>query len=491
MNNKKVKSAIRDLIKREYDIRYNRTIGKIEFVKRGETNYTEVNDNYVTDLKNNLNKNGFNVSVGEIRNMITDIAFAGEKAIEDDETEMYIESLMESRYNETKQRVEINVFTESQSWRLLRDFDLNTLSESLAKMGITKSPKDLYQKFNSAYSSSVNPVRDYFENLPPHKLVNPIHELAKTIVVENSELWEDYLTKWIVATCANVFITEKNTNHTMIILCGAQGTYKTTWINRLIPESLSEYLYTGAINIENKDTMTLLSQMLIINMDDQINDLLSKKGCEQIKTIITQNKITYRKPYDRIPTESPRLASFIGSINTDTFLNDPTGSRRFLPFRVVSIDIESAKQINMDEVWKQAYDLFKSGYRYYFNTEETQELMRNNEQFEQISLEEELLLRTYKPTTERDYCARFVQTSEIVTQLNILNPTLRLKDSRIFDALRKNGFIKTRKVIERGGKAINGYYVMVLQEPNFYQQQQYQQTPIYNPSIQAEQDPFS
>ena len=57
--------------------------------------------------------------------------------------------------------------------------------------------------------------------------------------------------------------------------------------------------------------------------------------------------VKYRMPYDKYVEEHPHLASFVASVNGNDFLTDPTGSRRFLPFEVLSIDIERAKA-NLD-----------------------------------------------------------------------------------------------------------------------------------------------
>ena len=59
-----------------------------------------------------------------------------------------------------------------------------------------------------------------------------------------------------------------------------------------------------------------------------------------------------RMPYDKYVEEHPHLASFVASVNGNDFLTDPTGSRRFLPFEALSIDVEKAKR--MGEALKKA-----------------------------------------------------------------------------------------------------------------------------------------
>ena len=84
--------------------------------------------------------------------------------------------------------------------------------------------------------------------------------------------------------------------------------------------------------------------------------------------------VKYRMPYDKHVEEHPHMASFVASVNGNDFLTDPTGSRRFLPFEVLSIDIDRAKAVSMDAVYAEAKSLLQSGYRYWFNDEEIAEL---------------------------------------------------------------------------------------------------------------------
>ena len=54
--------------------------------------------------------------------------------------------------------------------------------------------------------------------------------------------WNACLPKWIVAFAAGM-VVDKVINHTVIVLIGDQGIGKTTWIRRLLPEALSDYMH--------------------------------------------------------------------------------------------------------------------------------------------------------------------------------------------------------------------------------------------------------
>ena len=133
-----------------------------------------------------------------------------------------------------------------------------------------------------------------------------------------------------------------------------------------------------------------------------------------------------------------------------------TGSRRFLPFEVLSIDIEKAKRISMDNFYAEAKALFKSGFRYWFDDDEIAELYRESEDFQVQTAEMELLLRCFeKPTEDESYS--LMTTTEILTYLGIYTHQ-PLVAKRMGEALKKAEYIKVSKR-RNGGSPIYVYKI--------------------------------
>lgn len=438
------REAIKQALNLRYNIRFNAITAKLEYCEVGTDSYSEVTTEVMRSFKSELNENGIHVTSGEITQTFTGDVFKKNDTTNDDQVQAYIRTVMETRFNTIKTRVEYRLYDDrSGSWRTLDKYFLNSLALQIKSYGYKTSRQALQDLLESEFSPKINPLCQFFEELPDYT-GDPIQELANTVKCVNSQHWDDYLKKWLVATLANVYDDERCTNHTMLILCGAQGAYKTTWIENLMPDEIKRYMYSGKLDMDkDKDNNAHLAENLIINLDDQMKDLLTRRGYEAIKNIITKNYITYRRPYDVQTSDYPRIASLIGSINGTDFLNDPTGSRRFLPFEVESIDIKTAQKINMCSVWRQAYDLYKSGYRYYFNADEIKELTKNNEAFAIMTLEEELILSQYIPAKEKEPGASFIKTIDLINNLTKLTYQ-PLKEQKIYDALQKNGFIRTR-----------------------------------------------
>nr|WP_308340300.1 VapE domain-containing protein [Segatella salivae] len=369
------------------------------------------------------------------------------------EIESYFSTHYDFRFNTVLGRTEFSPQYANVYSKVSR-YDINTFRRELdSEKGIITSADNLYSIIESSFSPRINPIQEYFKTLPTvdasevlYKIeINQcaIANLASCVIVRNSEKWLPYLIKWLVAVVANAIDDRECRNHTCLVLTGEQGKFKTTFLDLLCPPALKGYSYTGKIYPQEKDTLTYIGQNLIVNIDDQLK-ALNKRDENELKNLITCPMVKYRMPYDKYVEEHPHLASFVASVNGNDFLTDPTGSRRFLPFEVLAIDIERAKEISMDAVYTEAKALLNAGFRYWFNDEEITELYKESEDFQVQTAEMELLLRCFeKPTEDNPHCA-YMTTTEILAYLGVYtHQPLTLK--RMGEALKRAGFEKVSK----------------------------------------------
>lgn len=391
------------------------------------------------------------------------------------EIESYLSTHYDFRYNTVLGRTEYRsrnscIFTK------VGRYEINTLRRELdCEEGISTSSENLYSIIESSFSPRINPIQEYFKALPlidigddsscggsysssvvPSSFsLKAIPDLASCVVVRNSNKWLPYLTKWLVAMVANAMNDLECRNHTCLVLTGEQGKFKTTFLDLLCPPALHGYSYTGKIYPQEKDTLTYIGQNLIVNIDDQLK-ALNKRDENELKNLITCPMVKYRIQHDKYVEEHPHLASFVASVNGNDFLTAPTGSRRFLPFEVLSIDINRAKAISMDKVYAEAKALLKSGFHYWFDDDEIAELYRESEDFQVQTAEMELLLRCFeKPTEDENYL--LMTTTEILTYLGIYTHQPLLA-KRMGEALKKAGYIKMSKR-RNGGNPIYVYKI--------------------------------
>ena len=377
------------------------------------------------------------------------------------EIEAYLSMHYTFRYNTVLGRTEYRNRANSDFTKVGR-YEINTLRREIDNdIGIITSSDNLYSIIESSFSPRINPIQEYFKALPLVDIgcdegnsnisslsLKAIPELASCVVVRNHEKWLPYLTKWLVAVVANAMDDRECRNHTCLVLTGDQGKFKTTFLDLLCPPALHGYSYTGKIYPQEKDTLTYIGQNFIVNIDDQLK-ALNKRDENELKNLITCPMVKYRMPYDKYVEEHPHLASFVASVNGNDFLTDPTGSRRFLPFEVLSIDINKAKAISMDTVYTEAKALLKSGFRYWFDDDEIAELYKASEDFQVQTAEMELLLCCFEKPTEDNPNCTYMTTTEIITYLGYYtHHSLSLK--HMGEALKRSGFEKVSKRREGG-----------------------------------------
>nr|WP_315347087.1 VapE domain-containing protein [Hoylesella enoeca] len=375
------------------------------------------------------------------------------------EIEAYLSTHYEFRFNTVLGRTEYRRKSDGGFTKVGR-YEINTLRREIDNdIGIIGSSDNLYSIIESSFSPRINPIQEYFKNLPSVDLsssssfsLKAIPELASCVAVRNSD-------KWLVAVVANAMDDRECRNHTCLVLTGEQGKFKTTFLDLLCPPALHGYSYTGKIYPQEKDTLTYIGQNLIVNIDDQLK-ALNKRDENELKNLITCPMVKFRMPYDKYVEEHPHLASFVASVNGNDFLTDPTGSRRFLPFEVLSIDIKRAKAISMDSVYAEAKALLNAGFRYWFDDDEIAELYRESEDFQVQTAEMELLLRCFeKPTEDNPHCS-YMTTTEILAYLGIYT-RYPLTSKRMGEALKRAGFEKVSKRRD-GGCPIYVYKVRKL-----------------------------
>ena len=379
------------------------------------------------------------------------------KQSKNERIETFLRGEFDIRYNTVKSRTEYKEKGSDKPFSVLTKFDINSIRRILdSKGGIYTSPDNIRNILESNFAPQVNPIREYFKNLPDFSSENessPILELANCVTVRNPNNWNKYLLKWLVAVVANAMDDTGCRNHTCLVLTGEQGEFKTTFLDMLCPASLPNYLFTGKIDPQSKDVQTLMAEYLLINIDDQLR-ALNKRDENELKNLITAPFVKYRRPYDIYIEEYPHRASFMASVNGNDFLTDPTGSRRFLPFEALRIDVERMKDIDMDEVYCQAYHLYKSGFRYWFNRDEIEELNFSNNEFQMQTVEYEMLVQGFEAPEEGDTDSCFYTTTQIVSYLQPFCTT-RLVVKLMGEALRKSSFKRESRRVN--GKSVYGY----------------------------------
>lgn len=130
---------------------------------------------------------------------------------------------------------------------------------------------------------------------------------------------------------------------------GGQGLGKSTAFGALCgPEWFSDDLPD---DLSDKDAAMALRGVWFLEMAE-LTQLLASEA-EAVKAFITRPVDRYRPPYGRQVIEVPRQVILVGTTNTEEWLRDATGNRRFWPFDCTKADVDWVRQ-NRDQLWAEA-----------------------------------------------------------------------------------------------------------------------------------------
>ena len=349
-------------------------------------------------------------------------------------------------------------------WQPISDRIVNTLWSQMSSV-MRVNIQDIYRVIESDYVPAFNPFVEYLESLPEwHEGDHDyIADLAATVKIKgeqehiespeaDSSLFtlRSSLKKWLVGMVAG-WISEDVVNNVILVFIGEQGAYKTTWFNYLLPPQLKQYFYTktNANRMTRDDLLTLAQYGLVC-----CEELYTMRPAElnQLKAAVTMPSIDERAAYAHFHEHRKHIASFCGTGNNVSFLSDPTGNRRWLPFEVESIVSPRDHPFCYEGIYSQALALYKSGFTFWFTKEEIQEQNRHNRKFETPRLEHELVDLYFRKPLEHENS--MFMTSSRVLQIIGSGITQKLSATRIGMAFSELGFQRVRY------HGIRGYLVM-------------------------------
>lgn len=334
----------------------------------------------------------------------------------------------------------------------LTDRMVNSLWSRMTKEGHAVRLCDVRSVLESEFVPEFNPFTPYFRSLPKWDgVTDHIGRLAATVQVEgDAALFDTCFRKWLVATVASLMVKEV-TNHEILVFVGRQGCYKTTWLARLLPPELQRYFSVRSNRGRvTKDDNLALSEFALICLEEI--DEMRLEDINQLKAMVTLPAVNERRAYGHYKENRPHIASFCGTTNQPEFLNDPTGSRRWLPFTVVHIDDPYTHPVDYEGVYGQALGLWQEGFRYWFDEKEIAQVNARNERFETASLETDLLLAFFRVPLPGEECL-FLTVGEILSHISggMKNPLSAVK---VGLALRKAGFEQLRVAGKRGYRVV-------------------------------------
>lgn len=330
-----------------------------------------------------------------------------------DKMKRYLNAHYEFRYNVLS---EINEFRpkgeDLLTFRILGKRELNALCMEIQSAGIPCWDRDVARYIHSTLVEDYHPFSLYIQELPKWDGEDRLTDLAQRVSTE--AYWVKHFHRWMLALMAQWM--GKNTTYANcvapLLVSEEQGWLKSTFCKSLMPEPLQAY-YTDQIDLSANGRLEgKLAVMGLINLDEF--DRLSSRAMAKLKNLMQLSSLNIRKSYQKNYSQLPRIASFIGTSNRKDLLDDPTGSRRFL-----CVEVEhriDCTDIDLSQIYAQLKAELEAGERYWFTSEEEQEIQFHNEAFYQVHPEEELFRNHFRVPSEGEMCEMF-SLSEILEAL--------------------------------------------------------------------------
>lgn len=308
----------------------------------------------------------------------------------------------------------------------------------------------------NAFDNSYHPVQDYLNALVWQDTDRDyIRELSTHLydvhdLIDGERVAYVWLKHWLIGNVAKVFEAEQNP---MLVLAGAQGIGKSKFA-RWLASGLPHFFLESGVHPERADDQLRLITSWIWEVAE-LGATTRRADIEALKAFITMQAVTVRRPYGHYDMHKLAMASFIGTVNPDGagFLVDTSGNRRFLTMELTKIDWRAYTQIPVNQVWAQAVALYRSGYQWRLQVDETEAQNEINRRYEVIDPYRELLIALFDIEPQNQ--SYFLPTQRI---LAILQERASLRGDLKRQAMDLSRAANSLQLLKGKQDGLNGYY---------------------------------
>ena len=217
-----------------------------------------------------------------------------------------------------------------------------------------------------AKENSYDPVRAYLEHCSNAVEPTYIDRLASTYLRPQDAnkieptLYDKMLKCTLIAAVARVFQPGCKHDYACVLL-GEQGARKSSFW-----KALGGHFFSDALrDCQSKDDLMVLHRSWIMEWAE-LDHITNKRQAGLIKAFLSQSTDMFRVPYGKTAEVFPRRGIIVGSTNSDEFLVDETGNRRFW---VIPVGVTHAEPIDVDLLMKEVDAIWASAVHAYQNDE--------------------------------------------------------------------------------------------------------------------------
>jgi predicted P-loop ATPase len=231
----------------------------------------------------------------------------------------------------------------------------------LERKGVMLKPSGVHVVINMvAERNPFHPVRDYLNSLPPWDNVERIGIWLRDycrVLHSDTDPHEFAMAagrKFLISAIARVMRPGSKADH-VLVLEGLQGIGKSTVVRILAGD---EFYSDQLGDLDSKDASMQLRGTWIMELAE-LGALLRTESARS-KAFFTRQTERFRLPYGRRVVAVPRQCVFIGTINSDVYLLDETGNRRYWPVYCTGpIKLDELRR-DRDQLWAEALHAYRA-----------------------------------------------------------------------------------------------------------------------------------
>lgn len=292
-----------------------------------------------------------------------------------------------------------------------------------------------------------HPVRDFLNSLEWDGLKRIDDWLTLYLGVEPSAYVRAVGAKFLIGAVARVYKPGAK-NDSCLILEGPQGALKSTALRTLAGD---DFFSDDIADLGSKDSVLQTRGVWIIELSEL--DSMSKGEVSRVKAFMSRQVDRVRPPYGRRVVEATRECVFAGTTNSDTYLKDETGGRRFWPVVVGEILIAELRR-DRCQIWAEARERFRQGENWWLDSKAL---------IAAAAVEQQA---RYEGDVWQDRIAKWAAAKESVSITETLEQCLdkpkkdwtRADEMRISRILKSTGWIRRRGSADDDGHRPYRYY---------------------------------
>lgn len=212
----------------------------------------------------------------------------------------------------------------------------------------------------SAKKRPYHPIKDFVERESWDGVKRLESLFIDYLGAEDSDYVRAVTRKWLIGAVARIYQPGCKFD-LMPVLSGPQGLGKSTLVRKLAPEFFDDSLAGMG---RSKDDLQQLQGAWIF----EVSELSAMRATEieNVKRFVSAVEDRFRASYGRETQSYPRSCVFIGTSNSDQYLKDKTGNRRFYP---IECDKDLQERTPWDgsldeivpQIWAEAKHYFDKG----------------------------------------------------------------------------------------------------------------------------------